>query len=116
MENLDFSYGSVPVASAARVFGKDPAWVRAGIISGWLPIGLATRDRNVVTSIEEMDSRFGRINFYISPKKLWEETGFVWRQSKSKRELETFIFQLALQNGYQIEMLLLKEVGNDYNH
>ena len=31
----EFAVGSVPIAIAARVFGKDPTWVRAGIISGW---------------------------------------------------------------------------------
>lgn len=74
-----FGVGSVPVAVAARVYGKDPAWVRAGIISGWLPIGKATRNGRAVTDIQEMDSRLGRINFYISPRKLWEDTGFVWK-------------------------------------
>ena len=58
---------------------KDASWVRAGIISGWLPIGKATRNGNLVASIEEMDSRYGRINFYISPKRLYEETGYFWR-------------------------------------
>lgn len=111
MTDFGFSYGSVPVAAAAKIFGKDPAWVRAGIISGWLPIGLATRDRQVVKSIDQMDSRFGRINFYISPKKLWEETGFIWKQTKNKSELEAFIFQLALENGFEIDTLLMKEVG-----
>ena len=71
--------GSVPVSVAARVYGKDPSWVRAGIISGWLPIGKATRRGKEVTDIREMDSRLGRINYYISPKRLYEETGFVWR-------------------------------------
>lgn len=37
-----FPTGSVPVSVAARVYGKDASWVRAGIISGWLPIGKAT--------------------------------------------------------------------------
>lgn len=32
-----FERGSVPVIVAARVYGKDAAWVRAGIIAGWLP-------------------------------------------------------------------------------
>lgn len=44
-----------------------------------LPIGKATRNGNLVASIEEMDSRYGRINFYISPKRLYEETGYFWR-------------------------------------
>lgn len=79
MNEQEFPQGSVPVAVAARVYGKDASWVRAGIVSGWLPIGKATRSGKWVTTIEEMDSRYGRINFYISPKRLYEETGFLWK-------------------------------------
>lgn len=79
MNKQEFPQGSVPVAVAARVYGKDASWVRAGIVSGWLPIGKATRSGKLVTTIEEMDSRYGRINFYISPKRLYEETGFLWK-------------------------------------
>lgn len=75
----EFDGGSVPVAVAARVYGKDATWVRAGIIAGWLPIGVATRDGKQITELTEIDSRYGRINFYISPRKLWEETGYVWK-------------------------------------
>lgn len=78
----EFMKGSVPVVVAARVYGKDASWVRAGIIAGWLPIGKATRKGQLITKIEEMDSKLGRINFYISPKKLWEDTGYVWRGEK----------------------------------
>lgn len=77
MEQLGI--GSVPINVAARVYGKDPSWIRAGIIAGWLPIGEATRHGKRVTSLDEMDSRLGRINYYISPKKLYEQTGFIWR-------------------------------------
>lgn len=77
-----FMIGSVPVSVAAKVYGKDASWIRAGIISGWLPIGYATRNGKLVTKIEEMDSKYGRINFYISPKKLYEETGYLWRGEK----------------------------------
>lgn len=76
---LIFAEGSVPVAVAARVYGKDASWIRAGIIAGWLPIGTATRNGKAITSIEEMNSKYGRINFYISPKKLYEETGYIWK-------------------------------------
>lgn len=71
--------GSVPVAVAAKVFGKDASWVRAGIISGWLPIGTATRRGVQVTSLSQMNSKYGRINYYISPRKLYEETGYLWK-------------------------------------
>lgn len=76
---IEFAAGSVPVCVAAKVYGKDASWVRAGIISGWLPIGKATRNGKLVTDVNEIDSRKGRINFYISPKLLYEETGYVWR-------------------------------------
>lgn len=76
---LIFAEGSVPVAVAAKVYGKDAAWVRAGIIAGWLPIGMATRKGKKITEIDDIDSRLGRINFYISPKKLYEDTGYIWK-------------------------------------
>lgn len=79
MDTIIFGEGSVPVIIAARVYGKDPSWIRAGIISGWLPIGVATRNGKVITDISEANCRKGRINYYISPKRLWEETGYVWR-------------------------------------
>lgn len=74
--------GSVPVRIVAKVYGKDPAWVRAGIITGYLKIGTATRKGKVITDISEMDSRYGRINYYISPKKLYDETGYMWEGDK----------------------------------
>lgn len=70
--------GSVPVTVAAKVYGKDPCWVRAGIIAGWLPIGRATRRGEEITDINQMNSKLGRINYYISPSKLYEDTGFKW--------------------------------------
>lgn len=80
-EPFPFSYdqiGSVPVAIAAKVYRKDPNWVRAGIIAGWLPIGIATRDGQLVTDISMQNSK-QRINYYISPKLLYEQTGYIWK-------------------------------------
>ena len=82
MSEIIFANGSVPVAVAARIYGKDASWGRAGIIAGWLPIGKATRNGELVTDIEKMNSKYGRINFYISPKKLYEDTGYVWKGEK----------------------------------
>lgn len=76
---VEFAEGSVPVSVAAKVYGKDATWIRAGIIVGWLPIGKATRKGKQITRLEEMDSRLGRINFYISPKLLYEDTGYIWK-------------------------------------
>ena len=70
--------GCVPVRVAARVYGRDASWVRAGIIAGWLPIGEATRGGVKITDVQQMNSQYGRINYYISPKLLYEHTGYVW--------------------------------------
>lgn len=82
MDKAKLKLGSVPVRVAARVYGRDPAWVRAGIIAGWLPIGQATRNGHAVTDIRQMDSKYGRISYYISPKLLYEQTGYEWRGEK----------------------------------
>ena len=44
--------------------------------------------RELVTTIEEMDSKYGRINYYISPKRLYEDTGYVWKGEKTVNELD----------------------------
>ena len=79
MSEIIFGKGSVPVSIAAKVYGKDACWCPAGIIAGWLPIGTATRNGKQVENVQEIDSRLGRINFYISSKKLYEETGYIWK-------------------------------------
>lgn len=71
-------FGSVPVSVAAKVYGKDECWIRSGIINGWLPIGIATIDGKQATKFV----KGRRINYYISPKKLYEETGFMYRGRK----------------------------------
>lgn len=76
---------NVPVSVAAKVYKKDACWVRAGIISGWLPIGVATRNGKRITSLDEQSSKLGRINYYISPKLLYEQTGFKWEEEENGR-------------------------------
>lgn len=71
---------SVPVAVAAKVYKKDAYWIRAGLICGWLPIGFATRNGQRITSVSEVSSKKGRINYYISPKLLYEHTGFMYSE------------------------------------
>lgn len=79
---IEFAKGSVPVSVVAKIYGKDASWVRAGIIVGWLPIGHATRRGVLVTKIEDMNSKYGRINYYISPQKLYEAAGYIWKGEK----------------------------------
>ena len=82
MEQIEFGKGGVPLRIVAEIYGKDPSWIRAGLITGYLPIGNATRNGRVITSIDQMNSKFGRINYYISPKKLYDETGYIWKGRK----------------------------------
>ena len=42
----------------------------------------STRNGELVTSIKQMDSRYGRIDYHVSPKKLWEDTGYLWEGEK----------------------------------
>ena len=54
MDKARLEMGSVPVRIAARVYGRDPAWVRAGVIAGWLPIGEATRNGKRITDVQHI--------------------------------------------------------------
>ena len=72
----EFSMEKIPVKLAAKIYGKSETWVRKGILEGWLPIGHATESEH-------------RINVYISPKKLWEDTGFIWKGESDEKSRET---------------------------
>ena len=87
MDKARLKMGSVPVRIAARVYGRDPAWVRAGIIAGWLPIGEATRNGKRITDVQQMNSKLGRISYYISPKLLYEQTGYCLLYTSPVRSL-----------------------------
>lgn len=66
MDKPKLGTGSVPVRVAAMAYGKEASWIRAGIIAGWLPIGEATRNGVKITSIEQMNSKYGRIH-HLNP-------------------------------------------------
>lgn len=70
---------NVPIRIAARVYGKAPCWIRAGLISGYLKIGFATRNGRQITDIKDLNGANGRINYYISPKLLYEQTGYMYK-------------------------------------
>lgn len=114
--------GSVPVTIAAKVYGKDPSWVRAGIISGYLPIWTATKNGKKVESVDEINST-GRINYYISPKLLFEHTGFNYEGGKMQQtsnriqelkyfckqyyEWEEAVKRIDSEQNYRIDPLIL---------
>ena len=78
----------VPVRVAAKVYKKDPYWIRAGLIVGWLPIGFATRNGERVTSTKEIGAKKGRINYYSSPKLLYEQTGYLYQPTTNGKMSE----------------------------
>ena len=41
------------------------------------------KDDGTEEAIKQMDSRYGRISYYISPKLLYEGTGYVWNGEKA---------------------------------
>lgn len=82
-QSVKYHDGSVPIEVATRVLGRKASWIRAGIIAGWLPIGVATRDGEKVTDVNDMNSKQGRINYFISPKLFYEYTGYLWEGEKA---------------------------------
>ncbi len=66
-----FTGENVPVAVVARVMRKDKQFVRQGIIQGILDIGTAFKKEGS----EQYD-------YYISPLKLWKETGYIYNGVK----------------------------------
>lgn len=74
IERPEFPPGGVPVKVAAAVYGKAPYFVQEGIRAGWLPIG-------------HMKPGEQKDNFYISPLKLWQDTGFEYK-GQSVEEIE----------------------------
>lgn len=66
MQYPEFGPGAPSVPEVAKITGKDATFIREGIEQGWFPIGICRNNG-------------GNRNFYISPKMLWEVTGYVWK-------------------------------------
>lgn len=66
-----FTGENVPVSVAARVMKKTQTYIRQGIIEGRLDIGTAI--------MKEGSTQY---DYYISPFKLWQETGYIYDGSK----------------------------------
>lgn len=70
----EFSSEPMTVKDASDLTGLTQTAIRAGILNGWLPIGVAVRDGKQVSGNSE-----GKANFIIFPRKVWEVTGHIWR-------------------------------------
>ena len=55
--------------------------IRAGIVYGWLPIGVAIQNNKPAKSLSG-----SRITYIISPRKVYEVTGHVWRGKEALRK------------------------------
>ena len=64
---LQFSGANVPISTVAKIMKKDKQFVRVGIQERWLPIGVAYRKDGS-----------GEYSYYVSPKKLYEYTGYLY--------------------------------------
>lgn len=60
-----FSGKNIPVTAVAKIMGKDQQFVRQAMIEGLLLIGVAFRKKGS-----------SQYDFYISPKLLYDFTGF----------------------------------------
>jgi len=78
---MKFATGGVPVRIAAKVLGMAPETVRQRMADGTLDIGVC------FIPVRRGRGR-GRKNraFYISPKKLYELTGYIWGGEEDEGE------------------------------
>lgn len=65
--------GSVPIKVAAQVMGKSQMYIRCAIQDGRLDIGCCS-------------GRGKRKSYYISPKKFYELTGYMYEAEKENKE------------------------------
>lgn len=70
----EFSSENMSVSDASQLIGLPVTAIRAGIVYGWLPIGTAIQNNKPAKSLSG-----GRITYIISPRKVYEVTGHVWK-------------------------------------
>lgn len=68
MEIPEFTGENVPVKIAAEVMKKDKQFIRQGLVQGILTFGVAFKKDGS-----------DQYDYYISPKRFWEETGYIYR-------------------------------------
>lgn len=72
----EFSDGNVPVTIAASIMGKDQQFLREAMKRGLIDLGICYKKENS----EQYD-------FYISPFKLWQLTGYVYKGLEEETRL-----------------------------
>lgn len=71
-----FPEGNVPVTIAASIMGKDQQFLREAMKRGLIDLGVCYKKENS----EQYD-------FYISPFKLWQLTGYIYKGYEEEVEL-----------------------------
>lgn len=66
-----FDGRNVPVSVAASIMRKDAQFIRIGLQRGLLPIGTAYK-------VNDSNTQY---DYYISPSKLYEFTGYVYKDA-----------------------------------
>lgn len=79
----EFSNERLTVKPVSKILGIPKSSVRAGVIYGWLPIGTAYLGNKIITSQTKSNVR---TEYVISPRKLCEEFGYVWKGSAALNE------------------------------
>ena len=72
----EFPDGNVPVTIAANIMGKDQQFLREAMKRGLIDLGICYKKENS----EQYD-------FYISPFKLWQLTGYVYKGLEEETRL-----------------------------
>lgn len=89
-EGMNFSFCSARIAEAAKMETKGHfllAWLPdslnvSGIVYGWLPVGVAIQNNKPAKSL----SGGSRITYIVSPRKVYEVTGHVWRGKEALKK------------------------------
>lgn len=72
-----FDGSNVPIKIVAQVMKKDPQFIRLAMQKGLLPIGFAYKSDNST-----------QYNYYVSPKLLYEYTGYLYQEEMDVRNIE----------------------------
>lgn len=65
-----FNGQNVPISVVSKALGKDAQFIRIGLQRGFLPIGTAFKT----------DDSNKQFDYYVSPLKLWEYSGFIYKE------------------------------------
>lgn len=71
-----FNGSNVPIPVVAKALRKDAQFVRVGLQRGLLPFGVAYK-------VDDSNTQY---DYYVSPLKLWEYSGFIYEKSLDNSE------------------------------